>query len=213
MDLGLGSWVMGWDSECSFLSAIPLFLGHKINLEFGCSGWEPEYSSVGKEPFFLLKPWTSNSEFQTLGPKPEPVTKFSLLFILILSHIIRTPSLPFGGQSSNSRITVGSVPRTAALVGAPSEIGKATLTHLVALKAQIKVYVVGRNAAKQHTFTNQLRKSNNRADLDFLEGEVSLMAKEKRMCNEIKAKSSRLYAVSLSTGYIPGVDRKVCLSF
>jgi hypothetical protein len=39
------------------------------------------------------------------------------------------------------------------------------------------------------------------------------MAEVKRMCNKIKAKSSSLYAVFLSTGYIPGVDLKVCLSF
>lgn len=60
-----------------------------------------------------------------------------------LIHIIRTPSLPFGGQSSNSRIIVESVPRTAAFVGATSGIGKATLARLVAMNAQIKAYVVG----------------------------------------------------------------------
>lgn len=81
---------MGWDSECSFLSAIPLFFGHKINSEFGCSGWEPEYSSLGKEQFCLLRPWTSNRELQTLGPKPEPVTYFSPL-ILILSYTSSAP--------------------------------------------------------------------------------------------------------------------------
>jgi hypothetical protein len=39
------------------------------------------------------------------------------------------------------------------------------------------------------------------------------MAEVKRMCNEIKANLSSLYAVFLSTGHIPGVDPKVCLSF
>jgi hypothetical protein len=39
------------------------------------------------------------------------------------------------------------------------------------------------------------------------------MAQAKRICNEIKAQSSSLYAVFLSIGYIPGVDLKVCLSF
>jgi hypothetical protein len=88
-------------------------------------------------------------------------------------------------------------------VDATSGIGKATLTLPITLQTQIKVYVVGRNAVKQHTFTNQLRKSNNRADTDFLEGEVSLMAPVKKICNEIKAKPSGLYTVFLSTGYIP----------
>jgi hypothetical protein len=194
---------MGWDSECSFLSAIPLFLGHKINLEFGCSGWEPEYSSVGKEQFFLLRPWTSNSEFQTLRRSPSQL-HISLLFIFILSHTSSAP--PPSLSEVKAPILVSQLE---VFVGATSGIGKAALTHLVALKAQIKVYVVGRNAAKQHTFTHRLRKSNNRADTDFLEGEASLMAEVKRMCNEINAKSSSLYAVFPSTGYIPGVDPKV----
>jgi hypothetical protein len=129
---------MDWDSECSFLSAIPLFLGHKINLEFGCSGWEPEYSILGKEQFFLLKAL----DFEQRVPNFGTEARASYIFLSSLSsfstHIIRTPSLPFGGRSSNFRITVGSVPRTAAFVGAASGIGKATLTYLVALKAQIQ---------------------------------------------------------------------------
>ena len=77
---------MGWDSECSFLSAIPLFLGHKINLEFGCSGWEPEYSILGKEQFFLLKAL----DFEQRVPNFGTEARASYIFLSSLSSFSHT---------------------------------------------------------------------------------------------------------------------------
>jgi len=95
-------------------------------------------------------------------------------------------------KASNSRITAKNAPRTAVFVGATSGIGKATLTRLVAQQAPIKIYVIGRNAAKQQQFLDELRKSNKNANIVFIEAEVSLMAETKRVCREIKEKEPSL---------------------
>jgi NAD(P)-dependent dehydrogenase (short-subunit alcohol dehydrogenase family) len=111
-------------------------------------------------------------------------------------------------KASNSSITSETAPRTAVFIGATAGIGKATLTRLVAQHTAIKVYLVGRNAAKHQAFVDQLRESNSEANIIFLEGEVSLMAEVQRICNEIKAKDSSIDAVFLSTGYIPHSGRE-----
>ncbi|PMD29263.1 NAD(P)-binding protein [Hyaloscypha variabilis F] len=111
-------------------------------------------------------------------------------------------------KATNSRLTAGNAPRNAVFVGATSGIGKATLTRLVAQQTPIKIYVIGRNAAKQQNFLDQLRGSNSQADIVFLEGEVSLMAEVRRVCDEIKGRESSLDALFLSTGYIPWGGRE-----
>jgi NADP-dependent 3-hydroxy acid dehydrogenase YdfG len=89
---------------------------------------------------------------------------------------------------SNSQITNETAPKTAVFIGATAGIGKATLTRLVAQQTLITVYIAGRNAKKQQEFIHQLQKSNKKANIIFLEGEVSLMAEVKRICAEIKTK-------------------------
>jgi NADP-dependent 3-hydroxy acid dehydrogenase YdfG len=106
-------------------------------------------------------------------------------------------------KASNSRMTAETAPRTVVFIGSTAGIGKATLARLVAQQTVIKVYVVGRNAAKHRAFIDQLQESNNKATVIFLEGQVSLMAEVKRICNEIKAKESSIDAIFLSSGYIP----------
>jgi NAD(P)-dependent dehydrogenase (short-subunit alcohol dehydrogenase family) len=111
-------------------------------------------------------------------------------------------------KATNSRLTAENAPRTAVFVGATSGIGKATLTRLVAQQTPIKIYVIGRNAVKQQLFLEQLQGSNSKADVIFLEGEVSLMVEVKRVCDKIKGKESSLDALFLSTGYIPWGGRE-----
>ncbi|KUJ12955.1 NAD(P)-binding protein [Mollisia scopiformis] len=111
-------------------------------------------------------------------------------------------------KASNSRLTSDTAPRIAVFVGATSGIGKATLTRLVAQQTALKVYVVGRNAEKQKSFINQLQQSNEKAQIIFIEGEISLMADTKRIYNEIKSKERSIDALFLSAGYIPWGGRE-----
>jgi len=140
--------------------------------------------------YFLQFPLMSNCSYPTIH--------YTIMFILHSSNPALTEI-----KAANSRITAENAPRTAVFVGATSGIGKATLTRVVAQKIPIKIYVIGRNATKQRVFLDELPKSNKKADIVFMEAEVSLMAETKRVCNEIKATETSLDAVFLSTGYIP----------
>lgn len=111
-------------------------------------------------------------------------------------------------KSSNSQITTEIAPKIAVFVGATSGIGKAALSRLLAQQTAIKVYLIGRNAAKNQALIAQLRETNSKANIIFLEGEVSLLAEVKRICGEIKAKESSIDALYLSTGYIPHAGRE-----
>jgi NADP-dependent 3-hydroxy acid dehydrogenase YdfG len=51
-------------------------------------------------------------------------------------------------KASNALITPSNAPKTAIFIGATSGIGKATLTRLIAQGTPIKVYIIGRSAAK-----------------------------------------------------------------
>lgn len=105
-------------------------------------------------------------------------------------------------------MTTETTHQTAIFTGATAGTGKANLTRLIAQQTSIKIYVVGRNAEKQQTFVHQLRNSNKNANIFFLEGEISLLAEVKRICDQIKAKESSIDAMFLSTGYIPHVRRE-----
>lgn len=114
---------------------------------------------------------------------------------------------------SNSQITLETVPQTTVFIGCTAGIGKATVTRLIAQRIPIKVYIVGRNAAKHQNWIGQLREINDKADVIFLEAEMSLMSEVKRICTDIKAKESSIDAVYLSTGYIPYNGRESPFEF
>ncbi len=56
---------------------------------------------------------------------------------------------------------------------------------------------------KHQAFVDELKRSNNKATIIYLEGKVSLLADVKRLCGEIKKRESSVDAVFLSSGYIP----------
>jgi len=110
-------------------------------------------------------------------------------------------------QASNAQVGESNHIKTAVFVGATSGIGRAALTELVAASEKrhgLRIYVVGRSnttaATTEHL--NTLRQKGT-AELVYLEGDVSLLAEVKRLCDELKKRESSLDLLYLSAGYVP----------
>jgi len=110
-------------------------------------------------------------------------------------------------KASNIRISKDTAPHTAVFTGGTDGIGKATVTRLVATKLPIRVYVIGRNGEKHKPFLDVLRKSNDKADVVWLEGQISLLAETKRLCDIIKARETSIDILFMSAGFIPSGER------
>ncbi|VUC31422.1 unnamed protein product [Clonostachys rosea] len=110
-------------------------------------------------------------------------------------------------KASNSRISKDTAPRIAVFTGGTDGIGKASLSRLVATKLPIKIYVIGRNGEKHKPFLDQLRASNGEADIIWLEGQVSLLADTKRLCEIIKEREESLDILYTSPGFLARGER------
>ncbi|KAH7025114.1 uncharacterized protein B0I36DRAFT_387476 [Microdochium trichocladiopsis] len=111
-------------------------------------------------------------------------------------------------RESNAGITPADAPRVAVFTGGTAGIGKATLQKLVAVGTEIKVYVIGRNGPTHAGFLDELRASNSKAEIVWLEGQVSLLSETRRLCDEIKSKEKSLDLLFMSAGYVPLGGRK-----
>ncbi|KAF3905742.1 hypothetical protein AA313_de0202400 [Arthrobotrys entomopaga] len=107
--------------------------------------------------------------------------------------------------ASNALINDETVPRVAVFVGGTSGVGKLTIRALIATGASMRIYIVGRKSAKEITlaFIEEQRTINAKAELIWIEGEVSLLAESQRICLEIKSKEPRIDLLFMSTGYTP----------
>lgn len=106
-------------------------------------------------------------------------------------------------RTSNSRISHAHTPRVAVFVGGTAGIGKGALEALISKETPIKVYVIGRNKEGREPFLRGLKTSNSRAEVIWLEGQVTLLAEVKRLCAEIKGRESRIDLVFMSQGFLP----------
>ncbi|KAI3393159.1 hypothetical protein diail_4684 [Diaporthe ilicicola] len=108
-------------------------------------------------------------------------------------------------QGSNSLINDATAPRVAVFVGGTSGIGQLTIKALVATGASVRIYLVGRKSSegRANTFVQELRATNPKAEVIWTEGEVSLLADTKRVCEIIKRKESRVDLLFLTAGYAP----------
>lgn len=107
-------------------------------------------------------------------------------------------------KASNARISQDIAPRTAVITGGTDGIGKATLTRLVSTKLPIRIYVIGRNGDKHKPFLDQLRRSNDKADIIWIEAQISLLAEVKRVCGLIKEREKSIDLLYMSVGFIKG---------
>jgi len=113
-------------------------------------------------------------------------------------------------QASNALINDATAPRVAVFVGGTSGIGKFTVRALVATGASVRIYLVGRKLSEEpmNAFIQELRAINSKAEVIWTEGEVSLLAETKRICEVIKSKESRVDLLFLTAGYAPFGTRK-----
>ncbi|KEF54152.1 uncharacterized protein A1O9_09947 [Exophiala aquamarina CBS 119918] len=113
-------------------------------------------------------------------------------------------------KASNARINDATAPRVAIFVGGTSGIGKYTVKALVATGASMRIYLVGRKSSevRMYIFIQDLQAINPKAEIIWTEGEVSLLAETKRVCELIKNKEPRVDLLFLTAGYAPFGTRK-----
>lgn len=103
-------------------------------------------------------------------------------------------------RASNARITADTAPQTAVFTGATDGIGKATLTRLVSTGLPTRIYVLGRNGEKHKAFLDRLKGSSKQTQIIWLEGQLSLLAETRRLCDEIKTREAHIDALYMSAG-------------
>lgn len=108
-------------------------------------------------------------------------------------------------QASNALINDATAPRVAVFVGGTSGIGQLTIKALVATGASVRIYLVGRKSSEERSlaFIKDLLVTNPKAEVIWTEGEISLLAETKRVCDVIKRKETRLDLLFLTAGYAP----------
>ena len=108
-------------------------------------------------------------------------------------------------KASNALINDATAPRVAVFVGGTSGIGKLTIRALVATGASVRIYLVGRQSSHERTnaFIQELHAMNPKADIIWTEGEVSLLAETKRVCEVIRSKERHVDLLFLTAGYTP----------
>ncbi|KAJ9156569.1 Short chain dehydrogenase/reductase family protein [Pleurostoma richardsiae] len=113
-------------------------------------------------------------------------------------------------QASNSLINDATAPRVSVFVGGTSGIGQLTVKALVATGASVRIYLVGRKSSEERmrAFIQELDAINPKAEIIWTEGEISLLAEVKRVCESIKSKESRVDLLFLTAGYAPFGARK-----
>lgn len=113
-------------------------------------------------------------------------------------------------QASNALISDATAPRISVFVGGTSGIGKLTIRALVTTGASLRIYLVGRKISKTrtHDFIQELHAINPKAEVIWTEGEITLLAETKRMCEAIKSKESHVDLLFFTAGYTPFGTRK-----
>lgn len=105
--------------------------------------------------------------------------------------------------ATNNLLTADSIPRVSVWAGATSGIGLATLQSFTSRGQPFKAYVIGRDEARLKPALDALRASNDKAEIVFVEGQVSLLRDVQRICDVIAAEEDSIDALFLSQGYLP----------
>lgn len=108
-------------------------------------------------------------------------------------------------QASNALINDVTAPRVAVFAGGTSGIGQLTIRALVATGASVRIYLVGRKSSEERSlaFIQELRTTNPKAEVIWTEGDISLLAETRRVCEVIKRKEARVDLLFLTAGYAP----------
>lgn len=120
-------------------------------------------------------------------------------------------------QAANAQLTEHTAPRVAVFGGGTSGIAKATAKRLVSLGFPIKIYLIARSASESSiaAFGQELRMINDKAEVVFLPGEISLLSEVRRTSLEILKDESSIDLLFLAAGYAPfsGRDSQLFSSY
>ncbi|KAK2668169.1 Short-chain dehydrogenase/reductase SDR [Fusarium oxysporum f. sp. vasinfectum] len=111
-------------------------------------------------------------------------------------------------RASNAQLTEATIPRTAVFIGATDGIGKRALVTLVSHGFPLKAYVIGRNKARDQTLLGELYAINNKVELVYLEGQISLMSEVVRLTSYILEKEQKIDLLFHSAGFLPLLGRQ-----
>jgi NAD(P)-dependent dehydrogenase (short-subunit alcohol dehydrogenase family) len=113
-------------------------------------------------------------------------------------------------RASNALINDDNIPHVAIFAGGTSGIGKYTVKALVKTGASIRIYLIGRESSAEpmQQFIQELKGINSKAEVIWTEGEISLLAETKRICDLVKSKEKSIDLLFLSAGYAPMGTRK-----
>lgn len=108
---------------------------------------------------------------------------------------IRASNLAFklSGHASNL---------VAVFVGATSGIGQGTLKQYAKYAQGAKAYIVGRSKSAAQPLLAELKESNPTGTFVFIETEISLIKNVDLVCEEIKAKETKVDILFLSPGFL-----------
>lgn len=90
----------------------------------------------------------------------------------------------------------------ALFIGATSGIGLATLQALCKGSEECSIYVVGRSRARFESERSRLQRSNAKANISFIEAEVTLLSQVDKVCKMVASVESRLDLLFMSPGYL-----------
>lgn len=105
-------------------------------------------------------------------------------------------------RASNATFKESKESLTAVFVGGTSGIGKGTLKQFAKHAHAPKVYVVGRSKKSAQPLLDELAASNPQGTFVFLETEISLMKNVDKVCEEIKARESKIDLLFMTPGYL-----------
>jgi len=105
-------------------------------------------------------------------------------------------------RASNASFKASTESLVAVFVGATSGIGMGTLKQFAKNAYAPKVYIVGRSKSAAQPLLDELTTSNPQGTFVFLETEISLMKKVDEVCDEIKAKETKVDILFMSPGYL-----------
>jgi NAD(P)-dependent dehydrogenase (short-subunit alcohol dehydrogenase family) len=115
---------------------------------------------------------------------------------------------------SNGQVNESSYPRVAVFVGGTDGIGKLTLAGLAGLGLNFKAYVIGRKVSQEvfKSIIEELHLANPAASVIWIEGEVSLLAEVKRVCDHIRTLETEVNLLFMTPGFAPFAGRQSTLS-
>lgn len=199
----LTDWILSFGA-----ASAPGFLGHvALWVDRYLEGWFSDFlpSGTGRNNTPLPEAAVTRVEQQ----EPSDSTLYPQVLTTTLPHNMP----PYKDIiASNALLDESNVPTVSVFAGGTSGIGHLMLRALVGTGLSVKIYLIGRKSSQERgaRLIKECREVNPKAEIVWLEGEISLMAETKRICEIIKGREVQIDLLFLTAGFSPmGGPRKV----